>query len=138
MARIALLDNKGVTLIEMMMALVILLIVSLALMQTATLGIAINLQNALRDEAVNVAEMRMNHLTSLPFTSTVTHADLAPVIDFTESGIPRSFRGFSVNFTPTRTIADINANSKQITISISWDYRGKSYSHGITTIMRKQ
>ena len=62
-------NKKGVTLIEMMIALVILLVVSLALMQTAIIGISMNVQNALRDEAVNVAEMRMNQLRSMPFDS---------------------------------------------------------------------
>ncbi len=134
--RPVLLNKKGVTLIEMMIALVILLIVSLALMQTAMLGISTNVQNALRDEAVNVAEMRMNQLTSLPFTATVTHTELTS--SGTETVIPRSFRGFSMDYTPTRTITDINTNSKQITISVAWSYKGRLYTHGITTIMRKQ
>jgi len=134
MDRTALLNNKGVTLIELMFSLVILLIASLALMQTAMLGISMNVQNAMRDEAVNVAEMRMNQLKSLPFI----HTDLAPVENFAEPGISRSFRGFSINYMSTRTVDDINANSKQITLVIAWSYRGKTYSHGVTTIMRKQ
>ncbi len=128
MERIAIFNKKGVTLIEMMIALVILLVVSLALMQTALIGIKANLQNTLRDEAVSVAEMRINQLRSLPFDS----------IPDAETPVTRDFRGFTQTYTPTRTIDVINANSKQISILVSWTYRGKDYSHGVTTIVRKQ
>ncbi len=43
-----------------MIALVVLLVVSLALMQTALVSIDANMTNILRDEAVGIAEMRMN------------------------------------------------------------------------------
>jgi type IV pilus assembly protein PilV len=124
-------NKKGVTLIEMMIALVILLVVSLALMQTAIIGMNVNLQNVLRDEAVNIAEMRMNQLRSLPFDSISPGAD-------TDS---RDFRGFTETYNSLRTINTITANSqqiKQIFIRVDWNYRGKTYSHGITTIVRKQ
>lgn len=133
------LNNKGVTLIEMMFALVILLIASLALMQTALLGISTNVQNTLRDEAVSVAEMRINELTSRPFTASVTDPWLdAPGTTPAETVVPRTFRGFTVHYTPTRTITNISPTSKQITITITWDYKGRSYTHGVTTIMRRQ
>ena len=57
-----LLNKKGMTLIEVMIALVILLIVMLALMQTVTLGINSNVSNLLRDEATNIAELRITEL----------------------------------------------------------------------------
>ncbi len=122
-------NKKGMTLVEVMFALVILLIASLALMKTALLGISMNVQNALRDEAVNVAEQRMNEVKSQPFDTIATGA---------EPAVSRDFRGFTVTYTPTRTVADINVNSKQISISVAWSYRGQAYSHSITTILRKQ
>jgi prepilin-type N-terminal cleavage/methylation domain-containing protein len=131
MERVAMFNKKGVTLIEMMIALVILLVVSLALMQTAIIGMNVNLQNILRDEAVNIAEMRMNQLRSLPYDSILPGA---------EAPVTRTFRGFTETYTPTRIVSTLltSTNIKQVTISVSWDYRGKTYSHGITTIVRKQ
>jgi len=122
-------NNKGMTLIEIMFAIVILLIASLALMQTALLGISMNVQNAMRDEAVNVAEMEMNDLRSLPYDS-IDSAATATVAS-------RNFRGFVVNYDVTPQVANLNSNSKQINVSIAWSYRGKAYTHGITTILRK-
>lgn len=137
MGRIALLNKKGVTLIEMMISLVIIMIVSLALMQTALVGIRTNVQNSMRDEAVNVAEGRMNDLRGLPFTETLTHADLAEGVTVT-TPVPRNLRGATIQYTPTQTISNINTTTKQITISVAWSYRGQSYNHSITSIMRRQ
>jgi prepilin-type N-terminal cleavage/methylation domain-containing protein len=136
--RLVLFNKKGVTLIEMMISLVILLIVSLALIKTQTLGLATNVKNQLRDEAVNIAEMRMNNLRSLPFNDTLIHADLTATAGTTEAAIRRNFRGFFIDFTPTRTITNISTDAKQITVTVSWSYMGQASSHGVMTIMRKQ
>jgi type IV pilus assembly protein PilV len=132
--------SKGSTLIEMMISLVILLIVSLALMRSALLGMSTNVQNSLRDEAVNVAEMRMNQLTSLPFTDTTTHPDLAETAPAgePEAVIQRTIRNFTVTYAPRKTISDINPDSKQIAITVAWSYKGRDYTHGSQTIMRKE
>jgi type II secretory pathway pseudopilin PulG len=132
------LNNKGASLIEMMISLLILLVVSLALMQSALLGMSKNLENSLRDEAVNVADMRMNQLFSLPFTEAVTDPRLAATAPVAEPVIWRRLRNFDITYSPTLTITDINADSKQISISVSWSYKDNSYTHGTRSIMRKQ
>jgi len=138
MARIVLFNNKGVTLIEMMVAIVILLIVSLALMQTSLVGISTNVKNLMRDEAVNIAEMRINQLRNQQFTASTVSSALTATTDAAEAALQRSFRGFSVDFTPSLTIADITGDTKQITVTVSWSYKGKANSQGMTTIMRRQ
>ena len=45
-------DEKGLTLVEVMIALLVMLLVSLALMETALLSIGSNMRNIIRDEAV--------------------------------------------------------------------------------------
>jgi Tfp pilus assembly protein PilV len=137
MEQTVLLNKKGVTLIEMMISLLLIMIVFLALMQTTVIGISTNLQNSLRDEAVGIAEMKMNELKSLRFTDSSVDANLGAGVT-TEAAILRNIRGFSLNYTPTRTVADISLDSKQITIKIDWTYKNQGYSHTITSIMRKQ
>jgi Tfp pilus assembly protein PilV len=126
-----------VTLIEMMISLLLIMIVFLALMQTTVIGISTNLQNSLRDEAVGIAEMKMNELKSLRFTDSSVDANLGAGVT-TEAAILRNIRGFSLNYTPTRTVADISLDSKQITIQIAWTYKNQVYTQTITSIMRKQ
>ncbi len=127
-------NKKGMTLIEIMFALVILLIASLALMKTAMLGISMNVQNVLRDEAVNVAEAEMNYLRGQTFTDTIDNITSAA----TYTVVSRNFRGFTENYAVTPSVAGITTDSKQINISVSWNYRGQTYTHGITSIVRKQ
>jgi type IV pilus assembly protein PilV len=134
MERIALHNKKGMTLLEVLIALVILMVVSLALMQTALLGIRENLRNALRDEAVNIAEQRLNELRNTDFNS------ITLVSNLTETAISRTFRAGAVpvHFTPTRTVTQIGSDAKQIAITVSWGFAGQTYAHNVTTIMRQQ
>jgi type II secretory pathway pseudopilin PulG len=57
------------TLVEVLVALVILLLVSLAVMQTAIMSIDSNASAALREEAIRIAEQRMNDANSLVYNS---------------------------------------------------------------------
>ena len=129
-----LLNKKGMTLIEVMIALVILLLVSLALMQTVTLGINSNVRNLLRDEAVKVADTRMIELMNTPFDDGLLAAPgCCPV----ETVVTREFRNFPIDFTPTRTIADLGADNKRVDITVAWNWRGNNYTHTISTVMRR-
>ncbi len=132
------LNKNGVTLIELMVSLVIITIVSLALMKTTLLGIKVNLQNSLRDEAVNIVELRMNELRSLSFPIPPSTNDLTATANAVEPVIQRNFRSFSQAYSPMRTVTDLNSDAKQVTLSVSWIYSGQTYTHTVTTIMRKQ
>jgi type IV pilus assembly protein PilV len=128
------------TLIEIMISLVILLFVSLAVLQTAMVGMNTNLQNSMRDEAVNVVDFRMNELRSMATGTWFDGGDLTVITNPTivvEPAISRTLRGAGVTYTPTRTVSSINADTKQITMSVGWKYRGKDYTHSVTTIMRR-
>jgi len=64
-------SNRGLTLIEMLIAMVIILVALLGLVNAAFLSIDNNLKNLLRDEAVRIAEQQMNVLKSLPITDVI-------------------------------------------------------------------
>ena len=63
--------QDGVSLVEVMIALVVLLLVFMGLLQAALLGIDSNMRNIIRDEAVTVAAMRMEEARSMPFDNVV-------------------------------------------------------------------
>lgn len=135
-----LLNKKGMTLIEVMIALIILLIVMLALMQTVTLGINSNVSNLLRDEATNIAELRITELRNKLFTDGILAAtagtDEVPPVT-------REFRNFAVDFRPRRTIADLDGDNKRVDITITWEWRnrtvasGNPYTYTVSTIVRR-
>ncbi len=150
----ALSNQKGVSLVELMIAVVILLFVSLALMQTALMSIEANMKNVLRDEAVSVADGRMSEARNLTFTaladtlqpdaladSTLTAA-ACPASFWTTFGprggvlLRKSLRNWStVSFCTNRDVINLGSQNKQVTINVGWSYRGQDFSHAMTTIV---
>ena len=124
------LDKKGMTLIEVLIALLLLAVTSLAMIQSALVAMNANITNELRDEAVSVAEQRLNELRNTPFANLDT---LPP-----ETVITRNIRATVRSFTPTRTIVTVNDFCKQITLTVSLDYKGSTYQHGVSTVVRSQ
>ncbi len=138
MLQTVLLNKRGLTLVEVMIALVVLLLVFLALMQTALVSIDSNMINALRDEAVNIAEEKMNDERNKTFDN-ITSSPAA--------GVSRSIRNIpsaTLNYKAARTVTLLNADSKQVTITVTWDWKDRTtagddpYAHTISTVLRRQ
>jgi len=158
------LNKKGLTLVEVLIAMVVLLLVSLAMLQTALVSIDSNMRNVLRDEAVNIAEMRMNEARNILFDSfpssgtnieptgpnlytsyggpaTLAACGNPPISDSTYPvQINRSVRSivafpFGTRLTVNSTLG---SDDRQITILVRWVYRNECYTHSISTIVRRQ
>ena len=117
--------RKGVSLVEVMIALVVLLLVFLALMQTALVSINANMNNVLRDEAVAIAEQTIIAARNTPFGS------LAATTTTTET---RNVRSISKTYTIVRTVTAQGVNNEQIGVAVSWDWKGESFNHNMSTI----
>jgi hypothetical protein len=91
------------------------------------------LRNAIRDEAVNIADQRMNELRSTPSTSVPAGTYDYPLLE-------RKFRASSTSFAQHREVRPIGSdpNTKQITIAVAWTFSGQTYTHSVTTIVRGQ
>jgi type IV pilus assembly protein PilV len=134
---VALLNKKGLSLVEVMIALVVVLVVFLALMQTALVSIDSNMINVLRNEAVSIAEMRMNEARNTLFDNLGAGT--------TSGTVTRNIRNITnFQYTVTRTVISRGTDNKQIDISIRWEWKektvanGNPYTHSITTILRRQ
>ncbi len=133
MGQTALRNNRGMTLIEVLIAMVILLIAALAMLQTSALSIHTNVANSLRDEAGGVAEGTMNQIRNIPFAS-LTDTGAAGAAEPT---VERKHRAGSVSYAVRRIVRDISADAKQVTVTVTWTYKGKSSTHSITSIRRR-
>lgn len=151
-------NKKGMTLVEVLIAMVVLLLVFMALMQTALVSIDANMTNALRDEAVSVAETRMNEARSLPFTSTADNltSDTAAVdttgcfglpsspcpVGFPATGgvIKKNFRNITdFCFCTNRAVTTLATDTKQVNITIGWKWKGiDNPLFTISTVVRRQ
>ncbi len=140
---VVVLDKKGMTLVEVMIALVVLLFVSLAMMQTALVGIDSNMINVLRDEAVNIAEMRMNEARNIPFDDPQM-ADNCTT-QGTDVSTTRNIRNIpNFSYTVYRRVCDQRGGEdKQVRITVTWEWKektvanGNPYTHTISTLLRR-
>ncbi|MBI5676463.1 MAG: type II secretion system protein [Nitrospirae bacterium] len=138
-------NNKGLTLVELLIALVITLVLFLALMQTALLSINTNTMNSLRDEAVRIAEMRANEARNSSFDDLESDAgdncpDVFTVPPLSDNGvlIERNIRNISnFDFCTHMEVADIGDN-KRVDITVGWLWKAVPYTHNISTIVRSQ
>lgn len=120
-------SEDGFTLIEVMVAFVIILITMLGLMNLTLQAIAVNAGNEIRDEAVRVAEEIAARMESTSYNS-VTSGMLPPVT--------RNMRNFSVNYNPEIIVNDFG-NFKVVNVRINWVYKGKNYTYTLSTIRKK-
>lgn len=136
MAQSVKLDNKGMTFLEVMIATVFLMIVSLALVQTSLLGFQENLRNSLREEAVRIADQKIGELRARTYTQTF----IDPLLNAgaTTATVARNLRSFQKNYSVTTTITDLSTDNKQITAKVDWTYKGSTFSHSTTVILGKK
>lgn len=121
------LNQEGVTLVEVMIALVILLIVFMGLIQASILSINYNLHNEIRDEATRIASEYMSAARSTQVDTLTT--TVCPTLTTTAgvTAIPivhRGFRNLDQQFTVTRSgcFTDTNQNSAQVAIIVTYIY----------------
>lgn len=131
MPRTVLQNNKGLTLVEVLIAMLVLLFASIAMMQTALVSIDANMINVLRDEAIRIAEEQMNETRNTNFDALVAGTTTVPV-----TRDLRKITAFS--YTVKTTIADLNPDNKRIDITVTWTWKGNPYTHEITSILRRQ
>jgi hypothetical protein len=141
MARIAILNKSGSTLVELMVAMGILAIVAVALMQSSILVLQTSVQNEIRDESVRLAEQRMNELRSGPggFDSADPGGGNLDLVAGTVAypTMKRMIRNAEMPFTVSKNVVNLDVDTKQVTVTVAWQFRGRQYNHSIMSIVRR-
>ncbi len=121
-------QNKGFTLVEVIIAMFILLIGMLALLNTAAVIIENNLINILRDEAAYVAQSTMSDIKNTPFSSITSQP---------ATTVKRYFRGVETDYSVTTTVSPVGAAGDTISVNVlvNWTYKGTTYQHSATTVI---
>lgn len=131
------LNNKGVTLVEVMIAMVILLIVFMGLVQASLVSINSNTRNVLRDEAVRITSDELTKIRASAYDD--LDRDAGTVLDYPAAPdvtITRTFRNFDVSYDIDVVITILDAEHKHISIETTWDWQGEQYTHQIVTTRR--
>lgn len=146
MQRTAWQSKRGVSLIEVLIALTILLIVFMGLIQASILSIQSNMRNQLRDEAVTIASEQISRLRSAEYDDMNNDGATDPAgladTDFTTANgwpptVDRKNRAVSVTFNIARTVTPLDANNKQVMVLVTWSWQGENFQHQIMTTRQR-
>ncbi len=131
-------NNKGVTLVEVMISLVILLIAFMGLIQASLLTINHNMRNEVRDEAVRIGAASMALLRAFNYScgeldptvdaalinGTLSNCGYTPPLSTAALNTPtKNFRNLSVQYTVTKGVV-ATTNTKQLRVNVQWRYPG--------------
>ena len=145
-------NSAGLSLVEVIIALLILLFTFTGLLLSALLSIDQNVTNLLREEAVSIATMRMEEAMSMPFDNVTNDTAVDPVpLPFcgnppvNDAGpyplkVERSIRNMDLfQFGTRRTLdpAILDPDTRKITVLVRWQYKGECYTHSITSLRRR-
>jgi len=122
------LNNRGFTLIEFLVAIVILMVGLLGLLQSVNVAIITSMQNQLRNEALLVADHAMANELAKGFDTASTF------VNYTceRKRVLNGFKNFSVARSGTTF-----QNSKEIRYEVSWRYKEVRYTHNTGGLISK-
>ena len=123
-------SDDGFTLVEVLVAMVILMIGMLGLLQSVNLAMETNLRSQLREEAALVGERAMNDLRGKGFDNISA--------SYSNYQIASKLRGSGKNYTISRTapvIATSNGQpaTKELRVLVSWTYKGTTYQNRVVS-----
>jgi len=123
-------NSGGFTLVEMLMAMLVMTVGLLGLLQSVQMAYQHSLRNRVREEAVHLAEERMHDWRRMAFASiTATSPKKEPVTKLL-GGAPRSY-------TVTRGVDDMGSGTnpaKKLTVGVAWTVKEEAASHAIYTM----
>jgi prepilin-type N-terminal cleavage/methylation domain-containing protein len=118
--------NRGFTLVEVLVAIVILFISMMAVLHALGLSVEHNMKNIIMDEAVRISEQKMNELRNTP---------VASLASATQSPIPRTFRNVTINYNVTWIVENLSADSRAIQVLVQWRWKNIDHQHSATSIV---
>ena len=123
-------SNKGFTLVELLVSMVIIAICVIGLMNLSIVITKNNVRNEIRNKAVEIVTNYVDNMTDQNFGD-ITVENL-PTYTYTTT-----IRSFQFPYTISGNVTSPSTDEKDINATISWTYRGKNYSYNIETVVTK-
>ena len=121
-------NKDGFTLIEFMVATVVLMVGLLGMLQAINIAMTRNLESVFRNEATALADERLMLKKASPFLSISTTTANPP-----STPVTRNVRGIFKNYSVQQIVTARSSLSKEIVINVAWRNRGTRYSHSISS-----
>jgi type IV pilus assembly protein PilV len=121
-------NDFGFTLIEVLVAIVILMVGLLGVMQALNLAIQTNLQNEMRTQGTMIGEAQIAKIKSLPFANISGAAEKS----FT---VPVNLRSAIIDYAVTKKIDTISSTTKRVNVGVSWIHRGNHHDYVVSSVV---
>ncbi len=133
--------EQGFSLIEILIALMLLSLVLIVLAGTAVIITKTSMKNRLRDAAVLVTQDQINEWRNRPWNEIQGYAATAPADDLDPQVRTVTKRLGEVPFTFTTSskfvVSTANANFITCQVLTTWNFMGQNYSHMATQILKQ-
>ena len=137
-------SSQGFTMIEFLVAIVILMVGLLALLQSVNMVIATNGSNKKRAVAVQLADRAMSSERVLVFSDLTTNG-LRKVKVHQQNGTDKfeyqyltkaSYAGLAfVNYSVVDQVTTLASNTKNVKITVSWRDKGARMNHSLVSVV---
>lgn len=125
-------SEGGFTLVEVMVAIMIMMVGMFGLLETLNASIQHNLKNQYRDEAVRIGARYMTELRGKRY------AAYSSV--YATKSIPTAFKGAAKNFTVERSTQPLATDSdgptsQQLMVTVKWAFRNRTSVNRVVTVV---
>lgn len=129
-------DSNGFTLIEVMVAILILMVGMLGLLQAINLATEVNIRNQVREEAVYTANRVMSEMRGRVFDNISVASPVTATYTYGTYLLPSKIRGASRSYSVTRksrvlSTVDGKDVTKELTVVVAWSYKGVGYQNQV-------
>ncbi|MEN6615664.1 MAG: prepilin-type N-terminal cleavage/methylation domain-containing protein [Syntrophorhabdus sp.] len=129
MRRIVVKNSRGFTIIELLVAMLVLFIGMMAMLDGLANYIRINMDNQMRNEAMRVTEATLETLRNSRFDDIQLHA-----VNIVSPAM-RKVRNFDVAYTIVWTQTVLSPNSIAVQVQVSWTHRNITHQHEAASII---
>lgn len=125
-------DRKGFTLVEVLVGMVILLLGLLGSLVGILAVVDYNANNAVRQEAVKIAQEVMEDSRNQTYGSLSLGTTVLPTVQ-------RQFRKWQQSYQVTRTVQKNPTTdfTRKIQVTVQWTYRGRNHSYSLESIVKR-
>ncbi|NLJ29503.1 MAG: prepilin-type N-terminal cleavage/methylation domain-containing protein [Deltaproteobacteria bacterium] len=121
-------NKEGFTLVEVLVAMVVLLLGLLASLFGVMTALDHNLANAMRNEAMTIAQQQMENARSTRYEALVDGD--------TSSQVQRQFRKAQRTFDVNTNVTAVD-NIKRIIVTVQWTLKNRTHSFSLESIVRE-